>query len=88
VFASAGLAILVAAATWLIAAAAAPEYPYGDLPFFVLTGLIIAGSFSLIAWAWTVSMTTVELFVMPKQLSAKERDRWLGHCGWCNRERN
>jgi membrane-associated phospholipid phosphatase len=49
-FGSAGLGILVAAATWLVAAAAAPEYPYGDLPFFVLTGLIIAGAFSLIAW--------------------------------------
>ncbi len=50
VFGSAGLAILVAAATWLIAAEAAPDYPYGDLPFFVLTALIIAGAFSLIAW--------------------------------------
>jgi hypothetical protein len=53
VFGSVGLGILVAAATWLIAAAAAPGYPYADLPFFVLTGLIIAGAFSLIAWyAW------------------------------------
>ena len=42
--------MLVAGATWLIAATAAPAYPYGDLPFFVLTGLIIAGAFSLIAW--------------------------------------
>ena len=50
VFGSAGLAILVAAATWLIAAEAAPDYPYGDLPFFVLTALIIAGAFSMIAW--------------------------------------
>jgi hypothetical protein len=49
-FGSAGLAILVAAATWLVAAAAAPYYPFGDLPFFVLTGLIIAGAFSLMAW--------------------------------------
>jgi PAP2 superfamily len=47
---SVGFGILVAAATWLVAAAAAPDYPYGDLPFFVLTGLIIAGAFSLIAW--------------------------------------
>jgi PAP2 superfamily len=45
-----GFGILVAAGSWLIAAAAAPEYPYGDLPFFVLTGLIIAGAFSLTAW--------------------------------------
>ena len=36
--------------------------------------------------AWTVSMRAVELFVMPKRLSAMEKDRWLGHCGWCNRE--
>jgi PAP2 superfamily len=53
IFCSAGLGILVAAATWLVAAAAAPGYPLDDLPFFVLTGLIIAGAFSLIAWyAW------------------------------------
>jgi hypothetical protein len=49
-FGSVVLGMLVAAATWLIAAAAAPAYPYGDLPFFVLTGLTIAGAFSLIAW--------------------------------------
>jgi hypothetical protein len=49
-FGSVGSAILIAGATWLVAAAAAPDYPYGDLPFFVLTGLIIAGAFSLIAW--------------------------------------
>jgi hypothetical protein len=49
-FGSAGSALLVAGATWLVAAAAAPDYPYGDLPFFVLTGLIIAGAFALIAW--------------------------------------
>jgi hypothetical protein len=52
-FGSVGLPILVAAATWLIAAAAAPEYPGADLPFFALTGLIIAAAFSLTAWyAW------------------------------------
>ncbi len=52
-FGSVGLGIIAAAASWLIAAAAAPEYPHGDLPFFVLTGLIIAGAFSLTAWyAW------------------------------------
>jgi len=49
-FGSVGLGILVAAGTWLIAASAALAYPYGDLPFLVLTGLIIAGAFSLIAW--------------------------------------
>jgi PAP2 superfamily len=47
---SLGLAILVAGGTWLVAGAGAPAYPFGDLPFFVLTGLIIAGAFSLIAW--------------------------------------
>ena len=52
-FGSVGLGILVVAATWLIAAASAPEYPHDALPFFVLTGLIIAGAFTLIAWyAW------------------------------------
>jgi hypothetical protein len=50
VFGSIGAGMLVSAATWLIAATAAPEYPYGDLPFFLLTGLIIAGAFLLIAW--------------------------------------
>jgi len=50
VLGSVGLGILVAASTWLIAAGAAPEYPYGDLPFFMLTGLIIAAAFSLSAW--------------------------------------
>jgi PAP2 superfamily protein len=50
VFGSVGFGILIVAGSWLIAAAAAPEYPFGDLPFFVLTGLIIAGGFSLTAW--------------------------------------
>jgi membrane-associated phospholipid phosphatase len=49
-FGSAGLGVLLAGATWLIAAAAAPGYPYDALPFFVLTGLIIAAAFALIAW--------------------------------------
>jgi hypothetical protein len=49
-FGSLVLGILVAGGTWLIAGVAAPEYPFGDLPFFVLTGLIIAGAFSLLAW--------------------------------------
>ena len=44
------LGILVAAATWMFSAAAAPRYPSTGLPFFVLTGFIIAGAFSLIAW--------------------------------------
>jgi hypothetical protein len=44
------LGILVAAATWLFSAAAAPPHPLTGPPFFVLTGFIIAGAFTLIAW--------------------------------------
>jgi hypothetical protein len=50
VLSSAGLAALVAAATWVLAAAAAPLYPDADLPFLVLAGLIIACAFTLTAW--------------------------------------
>ena len=50
VLVSAGLAILVAAATWAIAARAAADYPYVDFPFLVLSELIIAGAFALTAW--------------------------------------
>ncbi|HEY5742130.1 MAG TPA: phosphatase PAP2 family protein [Terrimicrobiaceae bacterium] len=50
VLASAGLAILVAVTTWVIAARAATKYPYVDLPFLALSELIIAGAFSLTAW--------------------------------------
>ena len=49
-FTSVALGILVAVGTWTFGAAAAPEYPFGDLPFFVLTGLIIASAFTMIAW--------------------------------------
>jgi membrane-associated phospholipid phosphatase len=49
-FSSVTLGILVVAAAWLISAAAAPEYPLADLPFFVLTACIIAGAFTLMAW--------------------------------------
>ncbi|MBV9878155.1 MAG: phosphatase PAP2 family protein [Verrucomicrobia bacterium] len=34
----------------LTAAIAAPRYPHHDLPFLLLSGLIIAGSFALTAW--------------------------------------
>jgi hypothetical protein len=44
------LGILVAAATWLFSATAAPAYRLTSLPFFVLTGFIIVGAFTLIAW--------------------------------------
>jgi membrane-associated phospholipid phosphatase len=49
-FSSVASGILVAVGTWTTAATAAPEYPFGDFPFFVLTGLIIASAFSMIAW--------------------------------------
>jgi membrane-associated phospholipid phosphatase len=45
-----GILLAAAAATWLISAAAPPEYQLADLPFFVLTGFIITGAFTLIAW--------------------------------------
>ena len=35
---------------YLIAATAASQYPYRDLPFFLLSGLIIASAFALTAW--------------------------------------
>jgi PAP2 superfamily. len=50
VLCSVGSGIVVAAVAWMSAAGAAPKYPNSDLPFFVLTGLIIAGAFSLTAW--------------------------------------
>jgi hypothetical protein len=49
-FGSLTLGILLAVATWITSAAAAPEYLLADLPFFVLTGFIIAGAFTLMAW--------------------------------------
>jgi hypothetical protein len=49
-FGSVGVGILAVAATWLVAAASAPRYPHGDLPFFAATGLIIVGVFSLVTW--------------------------------------
>jgi hypothetical protein len=44
------MGILVVAATWMFSAAAAPVYPLTGPPFFVLTGFIIAGAFTLVAW--------------------------------------
>ncbi|HEX6567333.1 MAG TPA: phosphatase PAP2 family protein [Chthoniobacterales bacterium] len=35
---------------FVTAAIAAPQYPHHDLPFLLLSGLIIAGSFALTAW--------------------------------------
>ncbi|MBV8901269.1 MAG: phosphatase PAP2 family protein [Verrucomicrobia bacterium] len=47
---SAGMAILLATATWVLAAPAASNNPGTGLPFLLLACLIIAGAFSLIAW--------------------------------------
>jgi hypothetical protein len=44
------LGVLVVAAAWLLSATAAPVYPLTGPPFFVLTGFIIAGAFTLVAW--------------------------------------
>jgi membrane-associated phospholipid phosphatase len=44
----AGVVILIF--FFLTAAIAAPQYPHRDLPFLLLSGLIIAGSFALTAW--------------------------------------
>ena len=50
---SVGVGVSMIAGMFLISLTAAHQYPYGDLPFFLLAGLIIAGSFSLTAWyAW------------------------------------
>jgi hypothetical protein len=50
VLGSTGLGAFMIAGMWLISVTAGHQYPYGDLPFFLLAGLIIAGSFSLTAW--------------------------------------
>ena len=47
---SVALGIVMLAVSFLTAAAAAPRYPHRDLPFFLLTGLIIASAFTLTAW--------------------------------------
>ena len=44
------IGVLMLLSFYLIAAAAAPQYPHHDLPFFLLSGLIIVGSFALTAW--------------------------------------
>jgi PAP2 superfamily protein len=50
---SLALAMVVAAATWLIATAAVQRSLYAELPFFALTGLMIGMAFALIVWyAW------------------------------------
>jgi hypothetical protein len=45
-----GILLAAVAATWLISETASPERLLADLPFFVLTGFIIASAFTLIAW--------------------------------------
>jgi len=50
---SVGVGVSMIAGMFLISLTTAHQYPYGDLPFFLLAGLTIAGSFSLTAWyAW------------------------------------
>jgi len=44
---------------FLTTATAAPQYPHHDLPFLLLSGLIIAGSFALTAW-YSRQLQTVE----------------------------
>jgi hypothetical protein len=74
---SVGLGILVAGGTWHIAARAAYEYPHGDVPFFVVTGLIITGAFSLIAWyGWqlrAIDWPQTDLYGLKSKLSSTSR---------------
>lgn len=44
------LGIVLPVAFFLVAATAAPQHPVGDLPFFLLAGLISISSFILTAW--------------------------------------
>jgi len=44
------LGIVLLVAFFLVAATGAPQHPVRDLPFFLLTGLIIISSFILTAW--------------------------------------
>lgn len=44
------LSIVMLAVFFLTAATAAPRHPHRDLPFFLLTSLIIVSSFTLTAW--------------------------------------
>ena len=44
------LGIVLLVAFFLVAATAAPQHPVGDLPFFLLGGLISVSSFILTAW--------------------------------------
>jgi len=44
------LGVVLLVAFFLVAATAAPQHPVRDLPFFLLTGLIIVSSFTLTTW--------------------------------------
>jgi len=76
-FGSVFLGILVAAGTWYIATQTASEYPHGDLPFALVTGLIIAGAFSLLAWyGWelrAVDWPRTDLYGLKSKLSSTSR---------------
>jgi hypothetical protein len=76
-FGSVGLGILVAAVTWHIAAQAASEFPQDDVPFFVVTGFIITGAFSLIAWyGWqlrAIDWPPADVYGLKSKLSSTSR---------------
>jgi PAP2 superfamily protein len=76
-FGSLGFGILVAAGTWHIAGQAASEYPQGDFPFFVITGFIITGAFSLIAWyGWqlrAIDWPPTDVYGLKSKLSSTSR---------------
>jgi PAP2 superfamily len=61
-----GILLAAAATIWLIFAAAPPAYLLADLPFLVLTGFIIAGAFTLIAWyGWQLQAVDWPANVVP-----------------------
>jgi membrane-associated phospholipid phosphatase len=49
-FGSAALGVVLLVAFFLVAATAPPQHPFSNLPFFLLTGLIIVSSFILTSW--------------------------------------
>ncbi|MBV9672032.1 MAG: phosphatase PAP2 family protein [Verrucomicrobia bacterium] len=69
VIATLAATVLVLVTTWLTAAGASPRFYLGNLPFFVLTGLIIVGAFGLNFWyAW--QLKAVDWSPTPTNLKA------------------